>query len=188
VNEIAGSAPPGEPIVPAPYTDRGALSEAWYRALCAAQPKSQPARPVRHPGPSAVDAGARRATHAPTRPAANTLARSPIVSASKQRLTFLAASAQRVGGGRAAATTRSPGAGAWRAALARRIACRFTLPDGAVVAVLVQQRGHRVHVVAIAAPYAGGEPQTQAALSRVRAALAAHGVRADIDVRKKGSG
>jgi hypothetical protein len=66
---------------------------------------------------------------------------------------------------------------------ARRTTCRLELPEGSVD-VLLQQRGRRIHLVAVSERAAG--VRLSAALERARAALLAQGVRLHIDSRAKG--
>jgi hypothetical protein len=66
---------------------------------------------------------------------------------------------------------------------ARHTTCRLELPEGSVD-VLLQQRGRRIHLVAVSERAAGA--RLSAALARARAALLAQGVRLHIDSRAKG--
>jgi len=63
---------------------------------------------------------------------------------------------------------------------ARRTLCRVATPVGNVE-LLVQQRGRRLHVVALSE---GAVARVAAALQRARAALIAHGLHLDIESRR----
>lgn len=183
MNEIAGRGTQGGPITPAPYTNRCALSEAWYRALYGThQQSAQPptvdqrtanSRAVAEPGARAADG---KLAQTPFRTA-------PAIAA-RERPTRAVAAAYRLRADRLA--TAKSAVPAWRAALARRTTCRLALPGGDSVDLLLQQRGRRLHVVAIAAGSPHTAQQVGGALHRARAALLAHGLRLDIDLREKG--
>jgi hypothetical protein len=179
VNEIAARDVRSATLTPSPCTDRSALSEAWYRALYgsssnamhAPNPKAHEgvaSKPSSEPATSQV-ADARATTEAHVRNATPS-----VVS---ERRPFAASAAYRVRPEQKAPT--APAQRAWRQAVARRLALRVELRDGSRLDLLVQQRGRRVHVLALARG-ARTAPAT-AVLNRARAALALHGIRVQIE-------
>jgi hypothetical protein len=164
---------------PSPSTDRAALSEAWYRALYGTKPS------VRAPHTVATAAQSRSGgVVAAARPA-------PVPAPASVRGSLAAVTNSDTGERRVPAlanmsrlrperqpSTPAPPVRAGDTAPARRTACRIAMPDGSVQ-VLIQQRGRRLHVVALSEGAAGN--RVAAALQRARAALAAHGLRLDTD-------
>jgi hypothetical protein len=181
VNEIAGPGTHAVSIAPPPDTDRSALSEAWYRALYGSKPKdARPRCAALAPSPRAGAAAPQTARDVSTAQRAHArVAGNAARPAMRSRPAFAVASLQRIRSDRLPPATAA--ARVWRSALARRTLCRFTLPDGARIDLLLQQRGRRLHAVAIAGMGVGAhaEQRLDAALGRARAALLAHGVRLD---------
>jgi hypothetical protein len=184
VNEIAAPSARTHTQLPSSYTDRSALSEAWYRALYGADrgPSQSPnsnagARSAAsHVAPAAraqADGSAEREAHTPRD-----------VSLGPVRARRLPACTVAYG---LRAERRAPptvAERAWRAAVARRLEIALRLPDGAKIELLVQQRGRHVHVLALSD--ASSAARTESALVRARAALSQHGIRLEIDPRLKG--
>jgi hypothetical protein len=182
VNEITGSGIRRESSPPSPSIDRAALSEAWYRALYGTKPsarESHVASPVAQARSLGADASARPASA----PAAG---RAPLAvsanSCAVKRQTPAVGSVSRLRPSRQPLTAPGPARVA-DTEPARRTLCRVALPEGNVE-ILVQQRGRRLHVVALAEGAAAG--RVAAALQRARAAIIAHGLRPDCDCEVKG--
>ena len=182
MNEIAAPRERIETPTPSVYTDRAALSEAWYRALYGA-----PTSTRRASAPAALGmqpqgtSGAPQARNAQTQPA-STSARVAAPNAVSAQRQFGGAVAYR---SRAARTVDSPPpASPWREAVARRLTFRLALADGGSVDLLVQQRGRRVHILAVADDK--NATRAAAALRRAHHALLLQGVRVALDSRRKG--
>lgn len=182
MNEIAAPRERTETPTPSVYTDRAALSEAWFRALYGAPKSARRASAPAAPGmqPKSTS-GAAQPRNAQT-PFASTSARVAAPSAVSAQRQFGGAIAYR---SRAARTVDSlPPAPPWREALARRLTFRLALADGGSVDLLVQQRGRRVHILALSDDDTA--PRTAAALRRAHHALLLQGVRVALDSRRKG--
>jgi hypothetical protein len=182
VNEIVpGGCRDSRPASPPPSAERGTLSEAWYRALYPARPAA-----LAKPAPSIASAASSgsppdRAARPVQTPAQRPSARDTPAGAAPARRTLTIANVSRLRERRVAAAPAA--ARANPAPAARRTTCSLELPEGRLD-LLLQQRGRRVHVVALAGEAAG--VRVRAALERARSALAAHGVRTTIDLRERG--
>jgi hypothetical protein len=183
VNQIAAPTTQRPADTPLPNTDRGALSEAWYRALYRTSPSASNtnASNARRPSAPAPDSAASRAQPDASRTNAAEARSVARATPRAQRSFTFALAAPRPD--RPAAP--SPQARAWRLAVAKRLTYRLTLADGKTVDVLVQQRGRRMH--AAIAP-GGRTALAAAALQRARAALLAYGVRLDTGVDSPAKG
>jgi hypothetical protein len=160
------------------------LSEAWYRALYGTRPKAAQPQTISQRAASPDAAAVPDASAAAGKSTRTVRVQIAAEIARRARPTLAVAAAHRVRGDRLAPAR--PAVHAWRAALARRTICRLPLSGGGSVDLLLQQRGRRLHVVAIATGPPGTAQHVGDALRRARAALAAHGLRLDIDSREKG--
>jgi hypothetical protein len=185
VNEITPD-PAGVPMPePSPYTDRRALSEAWYRALYGGSTGPAAGAAARANAPFAADAAAaaRNACRQSASPAAATAARSVAKPARERQLRMTFTAQSRIFAGKPPA--RAPVRMLSRSRVVTRTVCRARLPDGHGIDLLVQQRGEVLRLVAI---YDGRSAQrVAAALHRARTALLLRGVSAEIDTIRKGS-
>ena len=178
MNEIGPSASTAAGAQPSIYTDRRALSEAWYRALYDGASKAGGASAARGSAANALR-GAAATPHAERRaPATASGSQSASIEPKRERLMrFTIASPGRSLAARAAAAT-APARPICRNGAFRRTLCRTTLADGGAVDFLIQQRGDVLRLVAI---YDGrSAPRVAAALNRARAALAQRGLRTHI--------
>ena len=170
---------------PSPYTDRRALSEAWYSALYRGSSGGGAAAAARANTPYATDvaAAARKAPEPPASHAAKQAAQTARKPARERRLRITFAAQSRLFAGKPAA--RQPVRVVSRSRMVTRTLCRARLPDGQGIDLLVQQRGDVLRLVAI---YDGRSAQrVAAALHRARTALLLRGIHAEIDTIRKGS-
>ncbi|MGD0472449.1 MAG: hypothetical protein ABSB70_04460 [Candidatus Velthaea sp.] len=185
MNEIVPQPPNASFASPSVYTDRRALSEAWYRALFHPRATAQPPAANGRNRPELVAGAAAALRAAPARAGAQTGAspnafaqralRMRLVSSAPALSPALPARKQRV------TATLRPAAGA---IVRKRIHCRARLGDGTGVDLLVQQHGTVLRLIAI---YDGrNSPRVAAALDAARAALLRRGVRIEIDAIQKG--
>jgi len=182
VNEIAGPGAYRESSPPSPSANRGALSEAWYRALYGSQsagsskavPAAQRSRaaspPERAAGTRPGNGNGERAT-----------VRTTASGAAGERRALTIASVSRMRERRSVAANVAVRAAA--KPVVRRGSCVIDAPEGRIE-LLVQRRGRCVRVTALASGPAS--VRVASALARVRAALLAHGLRPHIDLREKG--
>ncbi|MBD5653879.1 MAG: hypothetical protein IAI50_01710 [Candidatus Eremiobacteraeota bacterium] len=179
MNEIAARDMRSATLTPSPWTDRSALSEAWYRALYGSSSNAMHAPDPKTHEAATSRPGSQQSTSQTegTRASADVHVRSVTPNVERQRRPFATVTVYR-----ARAEQKAPPAvarPAWRRAIARRLALRVVLQGGGRLDLLVQQRGRRVHVLALVE--GARATRAAAALNRARVTLAAHGIRLEIE-------